>query len=281
MVGREGACSWLKVAGRVTDRDPAFDSAGWEETTGGISGGLQVALGEVARLGIAGGYERADLKSGSTFDSDADRVHVGTVLKLDLDGFTLAASATGGYAWHDTRRDVPILAATAESDQTAWWAGGHARATYTMRTQSGFYLAPSVDGGVTYTRLDGFTETGAGGANLTVADAEETYINLSPALEIGHTTTTAGGAEIRPFVRVGFTQLFGDGRPTYSAAFTGAPAGVPGFQVASQLDKAYVDLWAGADVFMESGLNMRVYYQGGFAQDTESHAAGLKAAWAF
>ncbi len=143
-----------------------------------------------------------------------------------------------------------------------------------------WYAKPFVDVNVTHVERDAVTETGAGAANLTLSGSDETYVSVTPALELGTTLNTDDGGTIRPYVRAGVT-FYDDTDQSLTARFASAPASVGGFTTTSEFDDTFADLEAGATLFSNGQQTLAAGYEGRFSDDTESHGVFVKGTWAF
>ena len=144
-----------------------------------------------------------------------------------------------------------------------------------------WYLRPLLDGGFTYVNTPGFSESGAGGANLMVKSRSETSWSLEPALEIGAEMKLTGGPVLRPYIKAGLLHFFSGTTPKVSASFQGAPAGVGGFNISGRTDRNFGDISLGAEIINLNGANIKIGYSGQFSQRSNSHGGMIKFALPF
>ena len=266
--------------GEPIDRDPQLSlEAGQSATfltedvdpTSATFGG-QIELDENLRLGGSIGYSRIDADGDAGLDFGGDRIAAGVSFKYVEGPFVAGVSLSGGYTFADTERSVGAFgAADAEFDTFDFSA--IARAAYLLDAGGGVYVKPQIEAGLTHVDREGFTETGAGAANLVVASESETFFTLSPSVEIGGDFELDGGMKVRPFVRVGATFISEDNVDT-TAAFAGAAA--QPFTTTVSRDDIFGDVAAGVTFFSEDDLTVRAEYQGRFSDDTMSHGGFLK-----
>lgn len=144
------------------------------------------------------------------------------------------------------------------------------------------YVRPMLGLGVSYVKRNGYTENGAGAANLHVAKEHETFVSLQPALEFGGEFGIGGkGTLLRHFVRVGLTHFLGNNEQHVTASLEGAPAGVEPFTVITRSDRTYGDLALGMDVLIKGGTTVRLEYNGQFSANSTTNAIGIKFAMPF
>ena len=104
----------------------------------------------------------------------------------------------------------------------------------------------------------------------------ETYVTLSPTVEIGGEWAGESDLLLRPYFRVGLIHLLSGSTSDVSASFQGAPAGVAPFTVTGKHDKNVGEISLGVDLLKLDGVNLRVGYTGQFSSRMHSHAGALK-----
>ncbi len=278
VVNKESECYWAQLRGRTTDWDTTRTNIGGNEDAGGVTGGMQAFVAQDLLAGGAISYEHSSVDTDNLASSDGDRFSAGMVLKALYGDTVLAGSVFGGLGSFDTTRFV-LPGVTAHGDEDIDFAGAALRLSHTYE-QGYWYLKPILDAGATYVSYGGFSETGAGVANLVVQDENQWVLNLGAALEIGSMMIIQPGLFARPYVRAGVTAL-SDTDFSLTSSFAGAPAGVAPFTVTTSYDDLFADLSAGIDVFASSGLSVNMAYDGRFGDHTTSHAASAKLRVAF
>ncbi|MEQ1670855.1 MAG: autotransporter domain-containing protein, partial [Hyphomicrobium sp.] len=281
---KEETCYYAKFTARKLDRDATANSAGHDERGYEVMGGAQVNLGGDLRGGFAFGYEDTN---GDTFSktqrlatSDGQRVHGGFVLKNQWGPFNAYLNLAGSYGWYDHTRFVNMggfNSAIGEQDVVSGLV--KLRLSY-LAEMGNWYVKPLVDVGATYIDQQGYTESGAGAFNLKVASSSDWLFSVSPAIEIGGEIAGASGTLFRPYIRGGVT-VFDKDNISFSANFAGAPVGVSGFTVASELDNVFADVAAGVQVLTTSGVNLRFEYDGRFGEHTKQNAGTVKVTMPF
>ena len=270
----EGECGWMVISGRSLERDRTPTSVGFDETAFGIEGGLQKAVTKNWTLGFGLSYENTEIDAEDLSETDGDKLEYGLIAKGRFGATTVSVAVSGGHGWYDTDRFV-LPGTIATSDQRLDLVSGHLRASYLFEQGPNWYWLPMLDFGVTHLMFDGFTETGAGAANLTVFSHDDTYYSLQPSVEVGG-EYKVGESLLRPFIKVGLTQFFGDTSPEVSAIIQGSPAGVAPFTVTGEVDETFGDVEVGALLLKSNKVTLRVNYTGQFNEDVQSHGGSLK-----
>lgn len=278
---REGKCYYAKLTARRLDRGATGEGAGVKENGFEAIGGVQVALYDQVRLGLALGYEETSSK---TFDdkqnlgeSTGNRLHAGVVLKNQWGPINAYLNIAGSFGSYEHKRFVNLagIGQTALSDQEVFAGISRLRVSY-LGDMGAWYWKPLVDVGANYLHAGGYTETNAGAANLRIADTSKWIFSVMPGLEIGSQMRAAGGTIFRPYIRGGMTFLSSDSYQT-TASFDAAPAGIAPFIVTSRLDNVYADVEAGVHVLMTNGINLRFDYEGRFSENSRQNAGTIKA----
>ncbi|WP_371199599.1 autotransporter domain-containing protein [Hyphomicrobium sp. MC1] len=271
---REGQCVWVRARARFSDFDHTDANIGARATTGSFSAGAQVAIAPDWHLGFAAGYDSISLSSGSA-SSEGDRANVGGVIKYNPGPLLLAAGVTGGWGSYDTDRSIVFgdFNETAHGTNDIDYVAGQFHAAYLLQRDA-FYLKPLVDVAITNISLDGMTESGGGGAALTVAGTSDTVVSVSPGVEFGTQHISSVIGTIRPFVRAGLTWQDTD-RFLLNAGFADAPDVSP-FTVSTKIDTVLADVSAGVDIINAQGAALRLQYDGHYAEDTEISSISVK-----
>ncbi len=280
----EGECYWARPQGRFLDRDSDTNTIGFDETSGGLAAGAQVAVAPNWFAGFALGYERASLDTDTGAETDSNRFSGGLSLKYQAGSFLFGAAISGGVSGNDTRRPISFggvggFNATVESNYAIKTLTGQARAAYVFQFRD-WFAKPLVDVTATYLSRDGVTETGAGAANLALSGSDETFFSVTPALEIGGDFALSETSVIRPYVRAGVS-FYTDSDHGLTASFVNAPAGTGAFSISSDFNDVFADVAAGATAFFDNGSTLGLAYEGLISSDTQQHGLSLKGTIAF
>jgi outer membrane autotransporter protein len=269
----EGYTPWLTGYGAQTHFDGDGNAAGGSRNSAGIMAGIDRTT-EDARVGLAVGMDKGKI---SLDDRDSS---------ADLQSFILAGYGQWNYealrvrggvamALHelDVERQIHVstLNGTAKSSYDGWTAQAFAELGYVLRFGTS-EVEPMAGFACGRTDLDGFTEDGAGAANLTSSGGALSGCATTLGLRASHRFDLDNGLWIKPRVAVAWTHSFSDETPTLGMAFAGSDT----FQIAGigpSRDAATVD--AGLDFGLVYGASGFVNYAGRFAAGEDSHAVQL------
>jgi hypothetical protein len=264
---------------RKTDRDIEAGSTRGKRFTGLM--GVDFNVGNAAILGVSAGYvtnHTRDRQFGD--DVDADGMQVGAYAVYDPGPFFLKGVTT--YSWFDgdSRRHVNFAGLatgasfagqlTGDPDVKMWTFGLHGGARLPMGGAS--VVTPYLNLDYVNAKMDGFTETGLEGANLTLfnAKANRTFVTLGAKW-----ATQMGG--VVPEVNLGYRHRFGHRYSTFTGQFfDGSSATDCDFDIVSASQTRGTFL-AGLSVGGKMGpVDLRIGYEGEFNGDITSHSGNFK-----
>jgi hypothetical protein len=133
-----------------------------------------------------------------------------------------------------------------------------------------------VDGDLIYAYIPAFSEWGAGPLSLNVNSMSNALFAATPAVEFGGTFFSGGDHYLRPRLVAGVTFL-SENSMSVGASFAGAPASP--FVTSSTFPGTIFKLSAGLDIIsakLTGGLDIRLQYDGQFAEGYQSHNGGAK-----
>jgi outer membrane autotransporter protein len=240
--------------------------------------GIDFNAGNSAIVGVDGGYVTNHLRDNQFGDSvKGDGWQVGAYAVYDPGAFFVKGVTTYNSLNGDSHRTVDFhgLATGAtfagkldgSPDVKMWTAGLHAGARFPMGAAS--VVTPYLNYDYVHAKLDGFTETGLPGANLTVESSSSNHSFLT-----GGAKWAAPLGGVVPEVNVGYRYRFGDQRSTVGAFFNGDND--CDFDVVSAAQKRGTFL-AGLSVGGKLGpVDVRIGYEGEFNGDVTSHSGNFK-----
>jgi subtilase-type serine protease len=280
---------WGAVMGRSAHTDGAGALSGWDAQIGGMAVGVERQLAFNAGTGVAGlagGFTRSQMDAQGS-GGDIDGYHVGAYAASDLGALSLSGALS--YAWqnYDLDRRIPVGVGFVTARGSS---GGHsltasAEAFYDMTEGFGqgspddgpwgnVAIGPLVTLESVWADRDGFTETGAGVLNLTVAgqSMQQTVTGLGLAAQSEH---RFGEAEVRFEGRVSWEHVFGNRDVVTSSAI---PSVAATFLTASApISRDRVAVGLGSVVTVSDSLSLHLRYDGSFSDSTHDHqgSAGL------
>jgi outer membrane autotransporter protein len=194
----------------------------------------------------------------------------------------------GLYGWSrndQTRFDVggiPGLTATADYDTWVGGVRGSIGRNYHLDPRAAgadkFQLTPQLFSEYVNFSRDGYDETGAGGANLSVGDASQNIWNLGISLQAEWTYVVKGG-KVKPDLHASYKyDVLGD-RADTTASFA---AGGSTFE-SQGVDPARSAFAIGAGVkfFDVTGWDFTANYDFNFKDEYSAHSAFFRAAYEF
>ena len=272
----EGQCLWAGANASFLDSSTTTDQIGFTQVAGLFNAGAQVALDDVWRMGFGAGYQSSTLQTATNAQSEGSLAQAGLSVKYNPGPLLLAGAVTGGGAWYDTTRPMAFggFAGVAEGEQDIGIIAGSLRAAYVLGSPH-LYYKPILDLALTHLELGGFTESGGGGAALSVAGGGQTVFSLAPTLEVGSEWWMSNGTLVRPLIRAG--AIWHDGADfALTAAFAGAPAGCSPFTINTDIDEVMGLVGAGVEVINGKDSVLRLSYDGQLGETTQIHSVGVK-----
>ncbi|MCP5083572.1 MAG: autotransporter domain-containing protein [Alphaproteobacteria bacterium] len=270
---------WSAAMGETSKTASSGQTPGWKALSGGFAFGLEHRFDDFdGVVGLAGATTSTKVDSGAS-DADVNAWYAGAYGTVDVGG--LALSGALSYAWQTYKfdRQVPVAGAASrargKADGTALTVSGEA--FYDFAGQAGFgglRAGPLVTLETVVSKRDGFSETGAGVLNLTVADetAHKTVSGLGIAVGADHSFS---GMRLSADVRLAWEHVFGDRAVVAASAIPVAGATFAASSAPTDRDRLAVGL--GGALHVSSRVSAHVRYDGGFAGSTTDHSgsAGL------
>ncbi|OOG21477.1 hypothetical protein B1C78_16055 [Thioalkalivibrio denitrificans] len=274
---REGECGWIRVGGARRDQQRTDRNPGYRLDTLTIAGGRQREVQPDLHLGFGISYQRSKLDSRFS-NVDGDLFEAGMMIKRRLDATRISGSLSAGYGRYESLRRIDLsgIDQYARGTPSLWSVSAHGRFSHDVHHRDDAYVRPMVSIGATRISRSGFRESGAGGASLDVDSASDTIVTLQPAIETGGEWEWRDGSLLRPYMRVGVTQLLTGNEHKTTAKMLGAPDGVAPFTVTNRVDRTYGDVVLGLDLIRDDGRVWRFDYAGQFSDNSRSNAVSLR-----
>lgn len=244
----------------------------------GLLAGVDVALGEVARAGVLGGYSRSKFNTAGHRDKGhSDNYHLG--IYAGTAGTAVNLQVGAAYTWHRLDFDRTVAFTGFSDALLSRYKGDSAQAF----AEAGYRI--DVNGGhfepfaqVSYVRLhtDGFVENG-GDAALAgrFRNTDVTFSNLGLR---GSVNVVAEGT-LRFFWSTGWRHAFGDRTPFTDLQF-GAGTQVFGISGAP-IAKNAAALQAGIEANLATDLSLGLSYSGQIGRNVQDHGVKGNLTWRF
>jgi outer membrane autotransporter protein len=273
---RHGA--WVQVLGSFGDQGTRKNVDGFESTTYGMALGVDTAVTEKARVGLAFSYANTTIddkgaRAGNSTDVNSYLVNLYGTYDITT-AWYVDGGATFGVHQYDTTRKSALLSATATGDFSGYQYGVNTRVGYKVPLNKGkMLLTPFAS--MDYTRLDqdGYTETGTGGLPLKVnAQSFDSF-------KIGGGARLSGEIKretvrLLPEVHGGVFYDTLAGKTHTTAAFTG---GGSSFTVDNvEPAKTSFNAGLGLSVVTASDLTVTVTYDADLKEDFAGHTGAMK-----
>ncbi len=170
----EGWGGYAEARGGFINSDETSNRTGYSAAPAGAQFGLDYTFKRGLLVGLGFGYmwTEADL-NGALGEIDQGTVRVGPYLSWFEHDWYVNLSATYGYSWVDAERGIPALGLTANSAYDAYDLTGYIGTGYQLRLDEHLCLTPMASLHLSNIEFDGFTESGAGGANLQVPGRDD------------------------------------------------------------------------------------------------------------
>jgi outer membrane autotransporter protein len=191
---------------------------------GGVIGLDHGFIGNSLRLGFAGGYSEARIRSkdnsGHTRINGYQAGFSGAYNDSDKP-YVLDAVLSYGYNDYDSSRQVAVgpLERTASSDYDGQQFSSYLEGGYRIRGRH-FDITPLLALNYTYLHLDGYTENGAGALNLAVKTQNYDTLQMGTGFRLSHAFET-NGMLFTPELRFRYFYSVINDRQQSLASFTG------------------------------------------------------------
>jgi hypothetical protein len=278
---REHECVWGRVIANSTDRDAGGDSAGYHQNGQVFQLGGQKEIDSDWFVGGSVSSDHSNLDTKSASDSiNGSGWTAGALVKHQMGDWLVSAALEGGEMSYKSTREAHLAGlggtARASFDVSHW--GLHSRISRQFAFDS-WYLKPYMDLHATHIDSDGYTEKGAGNLNLHMAGSDSHVFGASPMVEAGTRFAFTNGMALQVYAGLGGT--------FYSQSKLGADmqlADAPGpvyFHMTSDLPQDRVKSVAGLDLKANKDVDIRLEYQGEFANHFESNTGAVKLTYKF
>lgn len=267
-------CNWAKYSYREYQRrGGAHLQAGNFFTFG-----RQQEVADHYYLGFSAGFEDSSFRS-STATSLGYRGHIGTIVKYQNGPYIGTASLGASYGSYVGNRRVAEGAAdlTAQSDQQTASVSSRLSAGYMIKTGP-VDVIPRFDIDLAMVHDFGYREKGAGALNMQVHSDSHFLADLHPALRINKSFQFQE-INFQAFVEGGARFSLNDSSLKVSLANTANSD----YQINlnSNRDDVIGTVATGLNFTPTKDLEIRLIYEGGFSNQTQNTAGGVKVGYKF
>jgi len=281
----EGLRMWGQVFGQSADQDDRDGIDGYDADTFGFAVGLDTEnIGNDTVVGLAFSYADTDVSSdnANTTDTDVESYQISLYADHDLDNRTYVSGMIGWvFGNNDTTRHnvggVAGLTARGDFDSDQFAARVELGRDYSGGDN--LTLTPSVMVNYAHYDADGYTETGAGGANLTVSPDDMDMFEIGVGVDASWMYQNADGSYTAPTLRVGYRHDVADDDVGATSRFAAGGATFKS-QGIDPADGTF-NLGAGINYFSTDNWQLTANYDFEIKADYDSHAGFLRAAYKF
>jgi outer membrane autotransporter protein len=177
------------VFGSGANQSKREDVDGYKASTVGVAMGADARIATAARMGIAVSYGSTGVKgSGDASGNKTDIDSVRGTIYADYTGSPWYLEGQTWFAHHSYtgKRDISFAGVTAKSDYTGTEEGFRIGGGWPLPVKK-FTVTPLAGFEYAHTDIGGYTETGAGGANLKVASQSRDNAKMSIGAKVART----------------------------------------------------------------------------------------------
>ena len=221
---------WMEGTGSYAKLDTKGDESGYQLTTWGGTVGMDVDLSDHFTMGAAFTANYGDLTASAADSADGhlDSYYANLFGRYQSKRWAHTLILTGG--WNDAKLNRTVNygegSYRTQGNTNGWGFGAMYELTYDvyLNEDRSSILQPLVNASVVTTRMDGYTETGAGNAGLNVGKQEWTTGTVALGGRwMGLVGSNIFGREALAEFRVNAAQDMGDRRGETNVALLGNP----------------------------------------------------------
>ncbi|MCT4657198.1 MAG: autotransporter domain-containing protein [Cohaesibacter sp.] len=261
---------FLAGVGRYEGRDGAANT---DTNTFGFMGGGYYTFPSDAVLGAYGGYTQTAGDQGGGNSVTVEGFVAGLNGELSLGDFALGGYVQYGHQTFDAKRSVLLggAATTANANYSGHVFSASAEISRALELAQTFEIIPFAGIEVHHARIDGFTETGAGVANLTVAASQKTMVYSDIGVRF-EKTMQVGNNEITPLFGIGWRSELTDPDNQLSANLAGQSLDIKNKGNSRHALAANL----GLSVNLENGLALETRYDGRLSSSYQDHQGSIR-----
>ena len=265
----KGVVGWAQYEGAGTAADSNVYSHG-------LLAGVAQKWDDYNEFGVFAGYSGQSSSQG-TDSTSSNNYNFGMHFKQPLWDGWMAASLSYSYQETESRRLVQIGALT--STATADYPGHAVSLGASVGRDLDFgalTLSPFIGGDVLWLRQEGYSETGAGAANLTVATNTDMLAHVEAGVGFKQ-SFDHGGWEFTPELKFSLRTELTDPVSSLNATLVGQSFTMTG----AERERLSGQVEFGISAQNDNGLTIEVNYAGLYNGKFQDHTAGLRFAKSF
>ncbi len=267
--------NWSRI-----DADASVPVANVRGRTNGFVLGVQQALGDSARIGVAVDHGSSDYTvRDATYPETLDfqQTQLALFAGWNSGGFSLDGAAAYGFGSAETSLATPTTAALADYDVNAWSLGAQAGYTVALGDAASVELVTGVRH--VAARLASFAEEG-GDSPLAGLGTDVSRTRIYAGIE-GEAALDLGGLTLTPRLHARLAQDSGDASGVADLVFASAPGGPVMQAFGPGVGQTVAELGGSLDAQLGGGVHLWAGYDGTIRNHARTYAvrAGLTLRW--
>jgi len=283
----EGVRFWGQAFGQTADQSTRGGVAGYDSRTLGMAFGADTDnMYDDAVVGLSFSYANSDVDSdnATTTETEVDSYQLTLYGDYDLDDRTYVGAMLGYvFSQNDGTRHnvggVPGLTARADYDSHQIVARAETGRDYHSPALKGATLTPTLMAQYVFYKADDYTETGAGGANLTVDNDSLHMFEVGVGVDASWQFKQENGGVLEPEVGVGYRYDFIGDNLEATSRFTGGGASfeTEGFDPA----QSKINFGTGLSYTTPDSWEISARYDYEYKSDYDAHSGYARVAHKF
>ncbi|WP_166363276.1 autotransporter domain-containing protein [Pseudomonas akapageensis] len=272
--------AWIKPFGSWADQNDRNGVSGFNANTHGLALGIDAAVSEQTRLGLAFAYARTDVDSNS--DIAPQSLQVDTYQLIGYGSYSLATDTDlnfqvdAGQHRNEGKRHMPFADATARADYDSHSFHAGVGLDHSLHFSEQLTFIPSVRADYTWIEDESYTEKGAGALDLDVDSRDAEAMILSVDGKLGYRL----GAQTQLDANLGAGYDLINEQTSITSTYAGAADAAfttRGLDPSPWLTRAGLGLTHN----LSNGTEVSLRYDVESRSDFLNQGASIKARWAF
>ncbi|SMH62625.1 outer membrane autotransporter barrel domain-containing protein, partial [Azospirillum lipoferum] len=191
----DGLGLWVQPFGYGARQDRRDGQDGYLDRTLGVALGADARVADQTRVGVALTYIASHIDGRDSSSGDRTSVKGGNLsLYAQYEGkpFYVVGQVNAGISGYDSRRYIGLTGQAADADYRGWQLGARVDAGMPLALGGGWQATPMAGLAYVHSRVNGYTESGAGPLNLSVDDSRNNALTGSLGARVSYDHTADG-----------------------------------------------------------------------------------------
>jgi len=271
-----GWSPWAKAFYTTAEQDATAGFNGYSYDAMGLGLGIDKGMTDNLVMGVSLGMSVSEADADNNRgEVDVDSMQVGLYGSWSAEKIYMDGALIYGTSSFDSLRPIPLMGVTAVGDHDGTDYGAYVGGGY-MAAMGDWNVIPTLSLQYSCHEEDAFVETGAGVANLSVAEADTDSLLSKLGVRFNRLFRVGDGMDLMPEASLQWGHEFSDTDQQAMARFAGTTTGFTVTGVDADADSALAGL--GVNAFVGDALSLSVFYEGEFRDGFEGHTieAGLR-----